>query len=203
MPRLPLTIGNDIVDLLAPQPSLHTKYIARVFTTSEQTFVRQSPTHLWLNWAAKEAAYKAIKRIIPKANFSPQEFEYTAAGNLVCWRGIKLPCRRTITQDYVAVQCSSNQEELEKTKHWICEAAMSDLYGSKSASAAVRRFAAECISCLAGVEPGQINFSTPVEASIPRYSIKGIISPDLISFSHDGRYLACSLLKTCGSVLFL
>jgi phosphopantetheinyl transferase (holo-ACP synthase) len=77
MPQIKL--GNDIVDLLLAR-SYSKKFLARVFSFEEQTSILNNPdnnTILWAIWAAKEAAYKALKKILPELIFSHNKFNLT------------------------------------------------------------------------------------------------------------------------------
>lgn len=75
-----LLLGNDIVDL--KQAGVrgkwqHSRFVARVFTKAEQTFIQDSPEPdlaLWSLWAAKESAYKLISKITSPPVFSHKRF---------------------------------------------------------------------------------------------------------------------------------
>lgn len=62
------TIGNDIVDLKAPEnkgKSRDRRFLARVFTPEEQAVIKEAidpDAILWAIWAAKEGAYKALSK---------------------------------------------------------------------------------------------------------------------------------------------
>ena len=87
-------IGNDIVDLTDAEThpiGMHPRFDSRVFTSSELELIRSSgaPDRLrWMLWAAKEAAYKALKKIAPNTIFSPRRFvvklNETLRGNVTC-----------------------------------------------------------------------------------------------------------------------
>lgn len=74
-------IGNDVVDRCDPDAesaSYSPRFDERVFAPSEKRILAQaadSETHRWLIWAAKEAAYKAHRKIEPNTFFSPKNFE--------------------------------------------------------------------------------------------------------------------------------
>jgi phosphopantetheine--protein transferase-like protein len=63
------SIGNDIVDLTSPDSigkSRDRRFIARVFTPEEEERIDRSTspdTALWMCWAAKEAAFKAVSKL--------------------------------------------------------------------------------------------------------------------------------------------
>ena len=72
-------IGNDVVDLRDPETyagSIHPRFDERVMAASERAWLagRLTPDRdRWLLWAAKEAAYKAVRRMNPTHVFSPAE----------------------------------------------------------------------------------------------------------------------------------
>ena len=63
-------VGNDVVDLANPRTEgrgSDDRFIARVFDDTEQEAIRAeggSDVELWSRWAAKEAAFKAISKVI-------------------------------------------------------------------------------------------------------------------------------------------
>jgi len=75
-----LHIGNDIVDLGDADSDLrvlHPRFVSRVFTPGEASriFAADDPKiTLWSYWAAKEAAYKALRKAHPGTVFSPSAF---------------------------------------------------------------------------------------------------------------------------------
>ena len=79
-------LGNDVVDLRDPEArTRHPRFDARVFREAERAALAASTHPHALRqalWAAKEAAYKAAKRMDPSVVFSPVRFEVdlSAAG---------------------------------------------------------------------------------------------------------------------------
>jgi phosphopantetheine--protein transferase-like protein len=63
-------VGNDVVDLANPRTrgrASDARFMARVFTDDEQDAIRAtggSDVELWSRWAAKEAAFKSISKVI-------------------------------------------------------------------------------------------------------------------------------------------
>jgi phosphopantetheinyl transferase (holo-ACP synthase) len=63
-------VGNDVVDLANPRTEgrgSDDRFLARVFDDAEQAAIRAeggSDVELWSRWAAKEAAFKAISKVI-------------------------------------------------------------------------------------------------------------------------------------------
>lgn len=81
-----LKLGNDIVDLSVSRTNLKhlennfNRFLSRVFTKKEQDIILMAnymPKILWAIWAAKEAAYKALKKQFPTIIFSHKLFEVT------------------------------------------------------------------------------------------------------------------------------
>src|SRR5512147_2410613 len=73
-------LGNDVVDLGDPETrpdARHPRFDARVFTREERAALASAaqPERLrWSLWAAKEAAYKCLKKLEPATCFSPVRF---------------------------------------------------------------------------------------------------------------------------------
>jgi len=73
-------LGNDVVDLADAETlvsALHPRFDARVFTAAERDAIAQSTSAnelRWSFWAAKESAYKLMRKIDCKVIFSPQKF---------------------------------------------------------------------------------------------------------------------------------
>ena len=72
---------GGVVDLGDPETHLevlHPRWAERVFTDVERRVLAASPVRHrlhWALWAAKESAYKALRRLDPGAVFSPRAFE--------------------------------------------------------------------------------------------------------------------------------
>ena len=73
-------VGNDVVDLLdreSDPATLSPRFDSRVFSPCEREALQRSDdaaTLRWELWAAKEAAYKAVKKADPSVVFSPSRF---------------------------------------------------------------------------------------------------------------------------------
>lgn len=74
-------IGNDVVDLADPEAAeaaLHPRFDARAFAAAERSRLDASPQRAalrWVLWAAKEAAWKAARRIGAAGPFRPAQIE--------------------------------------------------------------------------------------------------------------------------------
>ena len=109
-----LSIGNDIVDLRNREPPLHPRYLERVLAPSEQDALRDSPDDLWVYWAAKEAAYKTLRRIRPGMGFHPRELVFQRELGIVTACSEMLSCSIHATSEYVSAICASAQ------RHQVC-----------------------------------------------------------------------------------
>lgn len=75
-------IGNDVVDLRDPDTrcaAQHPRFESRVFTSAERARWRDLPPRerhwlRWAHWAAKESAYKALRRSDAALCFAPSRF---------------------------------------------------------------------------------------------------------------------------------
>ncbi|MCX7816742.1 MAG: 4'-phosphopantetheinyl transferase superfamily protein [Syntrophales bacterium] len=115
------TIGNDIVDLTEVAnfgKSRSKRFLERVFTKEEQRLIEGSewPDRiLWLLWAAKEATYKVLVKMVPEVTFVPRnypierlQFEGYDAGysdvlGSVHHNGIRVPFLGEMSESFVHV----------------------------------------------------------------------------------------------------
>ncbi|MDH3519650.1 MAG: 4'-phosphopantetheinyl transferase superfamily protein [Myxococcales bacterium] len=73
-------LGNDVVDLddaECGRGAHHPRFDARVFVDAERRAIDAAPEPdrmRWILWAAKESAYKALRRRDRRAIFSPRRF---------------------------------------------------------------------------------------------------------------------------------
>lgn len=203
------SIGNDIVDLVRAKKDHHPRFMQRVFTESEREAIADSHITRSLFWAAKEAAYKAIKRIDSEIVFSPSKFEFNLETNLVNYKEYSLNCESIIEEDYVSVVAATNLDTLTLAKTWISsteiELKNKDIRARLSAglseeSQAVRILAIDRISSLLNVDNIEVVqlADTPVSSRIrpiPYLKIGDTISQSLLSFSHHGRFVMTSFVN--------
>jgi phosphopantetheine--protein transferase-like protein len=89
-------IGNDVIDLTVPgsQGKEHDRrFLDRVFTPVEQARISSAPSPtaaLWLCWAAKEAAYKALKKHDSSLIFAHRQFELVDLPVGELWSGARI-----------------------------------------------------------------------------------------------------------------
>jgi len=101
------TIGNDVVALHLDQSkdkSKDQRFLNRVFAGEEIKQIQGSKNPdkmLWSLWAAKEAAYKIVKKLNPKTVFSHKKFEVDYESKAVRFEGIIIPVVWVQNEDYV------------------------------------------------------------------------------------------------------
>lgn len=186
-----ISIGNDIVDLNAKEPDLHPRFVSRVFSPMEREEIGQNIAKLWQYWSAKEASYKALKRINRNLIFSPRKFEVFSQEKVVTYLDNKLYLGQILNSEYVYSFCSTDQKQIADGKiyNWIKESSDS------SPSKAVRSLALENISRLLKLDVCDLEIDSNVDGrSIPFIRIKQDASSSLLSFSHHGRFVACAYL---------
>lgn len=104
-----ISLGNDIVDLADPDTvdlSQNSKFLKRVYADSEldaaQALAETDRSRLlWKLWAAKEAAYKAVKRMRPDVFFSPRSFCYSPNPDKIIFQDICCMLEFVETGDYL------------------------------------------------------------------------------------------------------
>lgn len=190
------SIGNDIVDLSVEEPPLHPRYITRAFSRAERTNFDGSSAWIWARWAAKEAAYKAVKRVYHAVSFIPSRFEVSSESQEVHYENLQLPYRIETCGSYVHVCCAMDEQSLGSTRTWIAK--IYDEQRGVNPSDHIRTFAADKIASTLGIPVGEVTFSSarnrPASSChAPALYIKNVASTRQVSFSHHGRYVACAL----------
>jgi hypothetical protein len=198
-----VSVGNDVVDLADPETrlsGLHPRFDERVFCAVERDVLEASRSrHVlhWAFWAAKESAYKALKRLAPEAVFSPKEFEVelsplptTGEGGVavgrVFHRGDVFELE--VRLDGASVHAvAKSKDEAGARVLWKVERALGD------PSVAVRRLAASAIGSALGLDPAGLRIvrRPPVATHRDRR-----LEAD-VSLSHHGRFVAfaCTLAR--------
>ena len=199
-------IGNDVVDLGDPEVGVgaqHPRFAERVFTPAERHRIASDPSPQrlrWALWAAKESAYKALRRVRPDIGFSPRQFRVelgiavdgTARG-LVRWRDQSFAlCLRA---DAACVHVWAAQAELAPVALLTHAATVptTELRGPRPRGSALLR------RVLAGRrEFAGAAIEIERQGRLPRLRIDGADVP--VSFSHHGRFaaFACAPLHARG-----
>jgi phosphopantetheinyl transferase len=190
-----VSVGNDVVDLALPETrlgGLHPRWGERVFCDAERHALEASRSrHLlhWALWAAKESAYKALKRLEPETVFSPREFEVElsslpangagAAVGRVVYRGEMFGL--AVRVDGVSVHAlATSEDEAGERVLWKVDDARGD------PGTAVRRLAKSAIGSALGLDPAGLRIVNrpPVATFRDGRSRIGV------SLSHHGRFVA-------------
>jgi phosphopantetheinyl transferase (holo-ACP synthase) len=194
-----VSVGNDVVDLADPETrlsGLHARWGERVFCAAEGVALEASRSRHqlhWALWAAKESAYKARKRLEPRAVFSPKEYEIElsplpspagVARGRACHRGDVFDLEVRLHGESVHAVATSEDEAGARIL-WRVERALGD------PGVAVRRLAATAIGSALGLGPAglRIVHRPPVATFRDRRIDVGV------SLSHHGRFVAfaCTL----------
>ena len=96
-----ISLGNDVVDLNDSDSNLeqiHPKFVERVLDAREVFDIKKnrdeiSKVDLWTYWAAKEASYKALKRLIPQISFHHKKFVFQPKIKKVTYEQYDIHCR--------------------------------------------------------------------------------------------------------------
>jgi phosphopantetheinyl transferase (holo-ACP synthase) len=185
-------VGNDVVDLTDPEVrpgASHPRFDRRAFVVSEREALRSSgaPNRLrWMLWAAKEAAFKVVKKRDPDAVFLPSRFVVSLDASLrglVRWAGLEIPVE--VFGDSEAVHAIATDVDAAPTR--IVSAVETTDEGA-DASRAVRELAVRAIAARLEAAPEDIIISR--SERIPTLEVVGVASPVDLSLSHHGRFVA-------------
>ena len=181
----------------------HERFTTRVLSARERRVVGDDPLRLWLHWTAKEAAFKALKRLDPSLIFSPKQFEYDPLYLTVMHGEIRLLCRHLICEDFIYSVCTNSEEVLSGARlhSWIGTVGRLNESPHEvpptTASIAVRELATAQIAKVLGrpCETLAIRRSSHAprasQSGIPELYIAGESTAHKLSFTHDGRFVAC------------
>ena len=198
-------VGNDVVDLLDPDArgeTLHPRFDERVFCERELHMLGRS-THSgrlrWRMWAAKEAAYKAARKLDGSVIFSPRRFET---------RGLELAVMAPATVEHAGRSFALRVVEQADAVHAVafsagerascCEVQRLDgecaLRDPDGPSRAVRRLALMAARALLQAPEQELEIRR--EGRIPRVYRCGAPAPLDLSLSHHGAVVAFVLVAT-------
>jgi phosphopantetheinyl transferase (holo-ACP synthase) len=183
-------LGNDVVDLDDPESHQrrHPRFDARVFAPSERALIDARPDTdplRWLLWAAKESAYKALRKADPDTVFAPSRFvvrperagraRVDAAGHTVRVEiAVEASCVHAVArgpEDGDAVCCG------------VDAMATSGTEGDR-----VRRLAVDGIARAFGLAASELAIGR--RGRIPVLCWRGRPSAADLSLSHHGRFVA-------------
>lgn len=193
-----MSVGNDVVDLADPETrleGLHPRFLERAFCAAERDRLETSRSRHalhWALWAAKESAYKALKRLVPETVFSPKEFEVDlaplppagAAGLAAGW------VRHRGHLFELEVQLDAARLHAVAKTGDVAGAGVLRQVGRAlgDPGVAVRRLAVAAIGAALGLDPTSLRIvgRPPVAAHLD-----GRLAAD-VSLSHHGRFVACA-----------
>jgi phosphopantetheinyl transferase (holo-ACP synthase) len=185
-------VGNDVVDLADPEVCFgpaHPRFDARVFAPLEREALRASgePNRLrWMLWAAKEAAYKLLKKRDPKLVFSPVRFVAALDGSLrgeVVHEGCTL--RVSLRSDADALHAIATDDASDAGRVLSAVGAASEPFDP---STAARALAVRTLAERLGVPGAAFRFGR--RARIPTLEVEALDAPLDLSLSHHGRFVA-------------
>lgn len=220
-----MLIGNDVVDLLdveSRKDALHSRFDKRVFSQRERDCIyHSSNSHRmrWSHWAAKESAYKVLKKIDARTIFSPIQYavQLNESGiGTVRHQGRQLYLAVQSSEQYVHAISVSTIMKLpfplpihqsmvcngwsflcrRITNHQTSFLVSQTLFDSASEfletpSSSVRRFTQKILGPLLGLPIKEIEFLR--DNRIPQVRWRGFKLPIDLSLSHHGRAVAFAL----------
>ena len=184
-----MLLGNDIVDLKTPR--YHERFPLRVLSEVDRNHLSMHPEsgdrEIWLYWAAKEAAYKALNPAGLVESFRPKDFQVDLQSKRVLWKQLfELHLSFECNDDYVFCVCQ--EQGLEVRSHIEALESNDPMSESKTTLDVAER-------CLSKLYPTQhydwrVHYS---EVRSPMLSFLNDEDPLPLGFSHDRRYCAVSI----------
>jgi phosphopantetheinyl transferase (holo-ACP synthase) len=200
-----MSIGNDIVDLREEEGLPHPlRFASRVLCARELEALHASPKDLWKYWAAKEAAYKAFRRLSPQLPFFPKTFSVDLTRKEV-WHnsGLKGFLHLQCTAEYIhaLVQCSQDDSvETSLARLSDHEQGKEDV-ARENPSLAVRKLLVRKLCACSHIREEALSvLSFPQSPSsqsspAPELLYDGQILPVSFSLSHHGAFIACAFSR--------
>ncbi len=208
-------VGNDVVDLADPQclpRGTHPRFDQRVFAPSELRLVHASPTPVrmrWMLWAAKESAYKILRKRDPAVTFVPRHFvvepcgletgcdgpfgrasrtEARVRGTVSCARR-RVAFRGVIAGEALHVVAADDAEGAFEVLEAVVES------GIAEPGDVVRRAAAAAVAARLGVPANTVRIVR--QDRIPCLQVRGVSHPIDLSLSHHGRFVGFAASMPC------
>jgi len=184
-------IGNDIVDLRDPENQTiarHPRFDARVFAPDERAMLDEGADGERMRsmlWAAKESAYKFLRRSIPGLVFSPPKYVVRLSSLVAASveaAGRRVPVRFDACEDYVHCIARDPRMAAEEIIARIVPVA-----GGQE-SVVVRLAAIAALAEVLGEDPESLRIER--NERIPTLTRRGRAVPGTLSLSHHGRFAA-------------
>jgi phosphopantetheine--protein transferase-like protein len=185
------SIGNDIVDLRCveehnprfPERIMHHKEVAHFVNLGAS----EAASFLWTAWAAKETAYKALKKADSSLIFSPKLFCYVPEEACVKHPDFEEVVFVTFTKTARYIHCIGKVDPAIKLEQFVAERTPSML---TNPSMEIRTFAASCLSQIYGGQADDYELSKDLMSGAP-FAISSLLRETIhLSFSHHGDFLA-------------
>jgi phosphopantetheinyl transferase (holo-ACP synthase) len=181
-------LGDDLVDLAdaeAAEGALHPRFDARAFAPAELAALAASRDRhalRWSLWAAKEAAYKAARRLDGAVRFHPRAF--FVEGGIVRHGAarFRVTTRRAGAALHVVAVPEGRAE--------VSAAGFAPVERAETPSAAARRLARAAAAQLLGCDPAELAIESALR--VPRLLLRGAPCAAL-SLSHHGAYAGFAL----------
>lgn len=215
-----LILGNDVVDLRNPDanvPDLHGRFADRVFSQTEQSLIDSAELpeqELWLYWACKEAAFKALVAVYPQMLFSWRNFNIRREGevltvvhaghSLAAWHhqlpgeAIHVVALGSMPHEGVPASLPT-AKQIKDTYSFIGEVDTQALSADPDLdeSTVLRAWALEHLRKALQLGTRQFNIMT-TPAGVPYLALAGQ-RRGALSLSHHGRYLAAAFVDSSAS----
>ncbi len=186
-------IGNDVVDLGdadSRSAARHPRVDARIFGDGERWLLgRASDADLMRSmlWAAKESAFKLLKRSMPGLVFAPSRFVVELRGDraaIVDTAGIRVPVDFELAGSFV--HAIAREPQIERARICSGVARLDSMRADPSAS--VRRLTVATIARELGEDPSMLKVGR--DGRLPLLLRDGARVGGTLSLSHHGRFVA-------------
>lgn len=198
-------IGNDIVDLRQSDYKPTERFLCRVFSERERCLIQNSTDSnliLWKIWSAKEAAFKALKKLNPELVFAHRFFEVFEEGLVVHpLRTCSVKWRENLDWVHCLAFTDSNLSKqiiwCESHKRMLLENSVGE--ASDTESQLGRKFALSEIKLDRRHELSIARELVAGTEQAPKVLRNGVSISGLdLSLSHDGNYVAFAVLQDDG-----
>jgi len=191
-----LPVGNDVVDIRHPlcQPdAIHPRFDIRAFSGSELALLSASDCiHRlrWSLWAAKESAFKALRKLDSQVRFIPRDFEVHLSGARaeVTHRLGRFGVWLDHTDQWVHALAS---QAGEKPGFWLDGDSLAAAGSTEEGlGERVQQLACSALGALLEITPSEIEIVSVDR--VPKVMWRGDLLAYDLSLSHDGRFASCA-----------
>ena len=190
----------DLLDPQADPQSIHQGFDERVMTDEENRLIVSAldPHRLrWMLWAAKESAFKVVKKVDPSAVFHPKAFEVeliTFGGAHVCHSKADFETVLYHSPKWVhAVTTLESKSVTSDSRLHSRVLSLESRIGPLDESMEVRTFTRKALGSWLGISWAEVEIVT--ENRIPRALKRGQALGIDLSLSHDGNFVACAWIE--------